>query len=205
MAIPKAQSHANTEGWKRGTLAACEESQRAQDAVGWTCLWASVLALCPLKYYSSHVCPDNLVGMLHIALNILAYRPKPVKHGVRNRSRSSQSGSSSQKGLTPKAFTAHLPKSAGPGLPDCLQHRPGKCSVPVSEEAVTVCQMPTSWHAARLHREGGATDSYLELCNLPPLPVLPTPSQQKTGEQHATSHQKFSSKQFPTQHIYQWC
>lgn len=157
MAIPKAQSHANMEGWKTETLAACEESQRAQNAVGWTCLWASVLALCPLKYHSSHVCPDNLVGMLHIALNILAYRPKPVKHGVKNRSRSSQSG------LTPKAFTAHLPKSAGPGLPDCLQHGRGKCSVPVSEEAVTVCQMPTSWHAARLRGEGRATDCYLEL------------------------------------------
>lgn len=198
MAIPKVQSHANTEGWKRGTLTACEESQHAQNAVGWTCLWASVLALCPWKYHSSHVCPDNLVEMLHIALNILAYRPKPGKHGVRNRSRSSQSG------LTPKAFTAHLPKSAGPGLPDCLQHGPGKCSVPVSEEAVTVYRMPTSWHAARLHGEGRATDSYLQLPQTAP-PVLPTPSRQKTGEQHATSHQKFSSKQFPTQHIYQWC
>lgn len=133
-----------------------------------------MLALCPLKYHSSHVCPDNLVGTLHIALNILAYGPKPVKHGVRNRSRSSQSGSSSQRGLTPKAFTAHLPKSAGPGLPDCLQHRPGKCSVPVSEEAVTVCQMPTSWHAARLHGEGRATDSYLELCNPSPQSFPPS-------------------------------
>lgn len=126
-----------------------------------------MLALCPLKYHSSHVCPDNLVGMLHIALNILAHRPKPGKPGVRNRSRSSQSG------LTPKAFTAHPPKSAGPGLPDCLQHGPGKCCVPVSEEAVTMCQMPASWHAARLRGEGRATDSYLELCKPPPSPPHP--------------------------------
>lgn len=132
-----------TEGWKRGTLAACGESQPAHNAVGWTCLWTSVLALCPLKYHTSHVCPDNLVGMLHIALNILAHRPKPGKPGVRNRSRSSQSR------LTPKVFTAHPPKSTGPGLPDCLQHGPGKCCVPASEEAVTMCQMPTSWHAWR--------------------------------------------------------
>lgn len=132
-----------------------------------------MLALCPLKYHSSHVCPDNLVGTLHIALNILAYRPKPVKHGVRNRSRSSQSGSSSQRGLTPKAFTAHLPKSAGPGLPDCLQHRPGKCSVPVSEEAVTVCQMPTSWHAARLHERAEPLILTWNCATRPPSPSHP--------------------------------
>lgn len=170
MVIPMSQSHANTEGWKRGNLAACEESQRAQDAVGWTCLWASVLALCPLKYHSSHVCPNNLVGMLHIELNISAYRPKPVRHGVRNKSRPSQSD------LTPKAFTVHLPKSAGPGLSNCLQHRPGKCSVPVSEEAVAVCQMPILWHAARLHGESRVTDSYLELRD------APSPSHSLTAE-----------------------
>lgn len=194
MVIPMTQSHANTEGWKRGTLAACEESQCAQDAVGWTCLWASVLALCPLKYHSSHVCPNNLVGMLHIALNISAYRPKPVRHGVRNRSRSSQSD------LTPKAFTAHLPKSAGPGLPDCLQHRPGK-----------YLSLKKLWQCARCPPYGlqsgcmERAESLILTWNCATPPVLPTPSRHKTGEQHASSHQKFSSKQFPTQHIYQWC
>lgn len=167
MAIPKAQSHANTEGWKRGTLTACEESQHTQNAVGWTCLWASVLALCPWKYHSSHVCPDNLVGMLHTALNILAYRPKPGKHGVRNRSRSSQSG------LTAKAFIAHLPKSAGPGLPDCLQHGPWKCSAPVSEEAVTVYQMPTSWHAASCVERAEPMILTWNCANHPPSPSHP--------------------------------